>query len=117
MGAGNDNEGWLDALTNTTEVMDRQSWQRTHFSAGSFGYDVDPETILVNGTRVQRDKVQMAVLIKFSGAAAPKEYYLAGPTRWLNRNPIVSTFCPFLVNTLQLLIKKIHEHGWEWVVY
>jgi hypothetical protein len=86
MGTGRDNDGWLEALNNSMSFLMAADWEITYWSAGpwfrgNYGYDADAETVLVNGTKTQRDAVQMAVLGQYSGSPAPEVYFLKGPTR------------------------------------
>ena len=61
-------------------------WEFTYWSAGpwfsgNYGYDVDVRTVVVNGTKMPQDSIQMAVLSQQAGVAAPTIYFLAGPER------------------------------------
>ena len=86
LGAGNDNVGWLQSLNNSMSLMANQGWELTYWAAGpwfsgSYGYDVDARTVVVNGNKTLQDKVQMAVLSQHSGAPPPLVYFLEGPTQ------------------------------------
>eukprot|EP00040_Diaphanoeca_grandis_P022799 m.123178 g.123178 ORF g.123178 m.123178 type:complete len:744 (+) comp28970_c2_seq1:134-2365(+) len=86
LGAGRDNVGWLESLNNSMTLMAQQNWELTYWSAGpwfsgGYPYDVDAQTVVVNGTKAQRDSIQMAVLSQHAGSPAPSIYFLAGPTR------------------------------------
>jgi hypothetical protein len=67
-------------------LMAENNFEFTYWSAGpwfsgGYGYDVDEQTVVVNGSKAPRDSIQMAVLSSFSGASAPNVYFLAGPAR------------------------------------
>lgn len=78
MGVGRDNPAWLTTLDKTLAFCRQHNVPVSYWTAGpwyrTYPYGVEQQA---DG----RDAVQMAVLTKYTGAAAPREYSLTGPDR------------------------------------
>lgn len=76
VGTGNDDPHWLQALDNMLAYCQDNHVPVTYWAAGpwfqSYAMGIQPQP---DG----RDTVQVAVLEKYTGAPAPKPYYLSGP--------------------------------------
>ncbi|HVX45272.1 MAG TPA: glycoside hydrolase family 5 protein, partial [Mycobacteriales bacterium] len=77
-GTGSDDPHWLETLDNTLAYCRSHGVGLTYWAAGAWfrDYPMGIEEQLDG-----RDTVQMAVLEKYTGATAPKKYYLSGPQR------------------------------------
>lgn len=76
MGTGSDDPHWLETLDNTLAYCQSNNVAVTYWAGGpwfrSYPMGIEPQP---DG----RDTVQVAVLEKYTGAAAPKPYYVSGP--------------------------------------
>jgi hypothetical protein len=84
MGTGKDNVGWLTSLNNAMTFIGDHGWEITYWSAGpwfsgGYPYDVDAQTVMVNGSKANMDAIQMAVLSQQAKTPAPLDYFLSGP--------------------------------------
>ncbi|GAB3423665.1 glycoside hydrolase family 5 protein [Flindersiella endophytica] len=77
-GTGNDDPHWLETLDNTLAFCQDNGIGLTYWSAGPW---FDQYPMGIQPLRDGRDTVQMAVLEKYTGGAAPTDYYLSGPDR------------------------------------
>lgn len=78
MGTPNGDPHWLETLDNTLAFCKTRNIPLDYFTSGGW-YAAYPMGIEPQADG--RDTVQMAVLTKYTGAAAPKPYYLSGPDR------------------------------------
>lgn len=76
VGTGSDDPHWLETLDNTLAYCRSNNVSVTYWAAGpwfqSYPMGIEPQP---DG----RDTVQVAVLEKYTGAPAPKPYYVSGP--------------------------------------